>query len=878
MGRTSKFFFPVPGRRASVLPPAKTESIPTTSSSSNSRPPQQRQQQPLSKAQRLLGTGNLNIDSPSREDDGTWRSYTPSSTTRSRAATSPSRMSIEIAESTTEDNAFSASEGGGVPPIRLDCKASPTLLGRGAVMRGDYGGGEDMASDLPDIRLERSNSTLRSYYDRGSTPLAVSQQTSASSARDLALRKGYQPVVSNMLHSPLSPHGIDSIAKDDGDDDVTTHNRDRGSYFPSSPMQPPKKKTSRLDLTRLFHKKSKDAQSLRPPSVASGISSSSATDAAYARKLGNNPPIVRQKSAVVSPPVDRLRDEKTVQFQSDHHATDDLWDHYEQRVYADRSPAPVPEPRAAVAAKVPVITAPRPRHEAPNGVAYPDLRPRNKHDGRDTAPPPSAHAAWRARDHLGAGGGGGGQNWDATSRVSDSSKTTGTSRRSVFSNSNLQQNSILSLSESSSSDDEERGDDKDTFESDGMGNGARRAGERNTARSQTNGGTTHKSSSSTTSSSAKKQSSSSKIRQKPKPLRNLDAFPRPASSTSHPSLNTPSPHHSNFLTIPSPISPHLSGPWRSSASSPPTTAIPPPGGALPGVPQGVRRQPSSASKASTMRSVNSSRTASTLRSTAPRSRPLVEGLPSPVSPMSPGHERQGSEGTGYSNGFNGYTNGYSNGNGYANGNGNGYTNGHNTHLPIGSATSTHTSSRSPNPSYAVPAVPTSATAAAANLMAVTPQEQALLSALRRKRARMRDKILAEGSLDVGTASVVTIGGGGGGGGGAGRNLGGGSGLMLRGSVRSGMSNSSTVSGESVVFCLDNNNGGPVTNGAGGQKSVRSARSVRSERSDRERFGGVGMRGESGRGNGNGRENGRGRGRGNGREKERVSWVLLRDGR
>ncbi|KFY58590.1 hypothetical protein V496_06064 [Pseudogymnoascus sp. VKM F-4515 (FW-2607)] len=461
MGRTSKFFFPVPGRRASVLPSSKSDAAaptPSSSSSSNTRPPPQRPQQPLSKAQRLLGTGDLNIDAPTRDDDGTWRSYTPSST-RSRAATSPSRMSIEIAESTTEDDAFSVSEGG-VPPIRLNGKASSTLLGRGTTMRAEYGG-EDMASDLPDIRSERSNSTLRSYYDRGSTPLAVSQQTSASSARDLALRKGYQPAISSMPHSPL---GIDSIAEDDGSDDNRDRdNRDnRDSYYPTSPMQPPKKKTSRLDLTRLFHKKSKDS-SLRPPttsrtpSIASGVSST--TDAAYSRKLSKTPPAARKKSAVASPPVDRLRDEKTVQFQNDHHATDDLWDHYEQRAYVDRSPKPETARVAkAAAAAVPVIASPRPRHEAPNGVSYPDLRPRGGHDSRDAAAPP--HSAWRARDHLG----GNGQNWDATSRVSDSSKTTGTSRRSVFSNSNLQQNSILSLSESSSSDDDDGGGEEERGE------------------------------------------------------------------------------------------------------------------------------------------------------------------------------------------------------------------------------------------------------------------------------------------------------------------------------------------------------------------------------------------------------------------------------
>lgn len=45
------------------------------------------------------------------------------------------------------------------------------------------------------LKKEQSTSTLRSYYDRKQSPLAVSQQTSASSARDFALRKGCPPVI-----------------------------------------------------------------------------------------------------------------------------------------------------------------------------------------------------------------------------------------------------------------------------------------------------------------------------------------------------------------------------------------------------------------------------------------------------------------------------------------------------------------------------------------------------------------------------------------------------------------------------------------------------------------------------------------------------------
>ncbi|MCJ1432930.1 hypothetical protein MMC27_002288 [Xylographa pallens] len=51
------------------------------------------------------------------------------------------------------------------------------------------------------IHKKHSASTINSYYDAAVTPLAVSQQTSASSARDMALRKGCPPVVSPLRYT-----------------------------------------------------------------------------------------------------------------------------------------------------------------------------------------------------------------------------------------------------------------------------------------------------------------------------------------------------------------------------------------------------------------------------------------------------------------------------------------------------------------------------------------------------------------------------------------------------------------------------------------------------------------------------------------------------
>lgn len=72
----------------------------------------------------------------------------------------------------------------------LHLKASSVLLHEEFNINGDN------ASSLQSRRLRvyGSNSTLNSYYDAQKTPLAISQQTSDSSRRDFALRKG-SPVV-----------------------------------------------------------------------------------------------------------------------------------------------------------------------------------------------------------------------------------------------------------------------------------------------------------------------------------------------------------------------------------------------------------------------------------------------------------------------------------------------------------------------------------------------------------------------------------------------------------------------------------------------------------------------------------------------------------
>lgn len=95
------------------------------------------------------------------------------------------------------------------------------------------------------LNREESSSTLRSYYDRQKSPLTVSQQTSASSARDFALRKGCAPVI-QCSHRNMTDPG-----------------RPEHTFWTNKAA--PKKRPGRLDLSVLFPKLSPRSGSLLSP-------------------------------------------------------------------------------------------------------------------------------------------------------------------------------------------------------------------------------------------------------------------------------------------------------------------------------------------------------------------------------------------------------------------------------------------------------------------------------------------------------------------------------------------------------------------------------------------------------------------------------------
>jgi hypothetical protein len=410
MGRTSKFSFPYPGRKHTSKEP-KITTAPYVVSGHNT-----------SKAQKILGTaGDLNIDSPirDRDDNISWSSFRrPSS----------GGMSVAISESTQADDLSYASNNcnwdGESYRGELQTKASSTLLG--------YRYQDEASTDTSSIRrklhTEHSSSTLRSYYDRQNSPLSVSQQTSASSARDLALRKGFPPVTqyprSPLLHS-------DSL-------DPEEYYYDIPQTPKSTTSQSSKKKPARLDLTRLFPKPRKDGGeavlgteyvTLSPSAMSQESSSTRYSDRDGPRKL--------------TKPESRSRKSKKAQSETSsthRHRKERLSNVYEDQEYFPKKP---PIPQRSSSRQNPE----EPTQNCPMRDNYDPVKPQSREVHKSASEDQFSWANIRASLASSP--------WETRSFTSNSSRNTKGSRHtsaSIMSNSDLRNNSVLSISSDEDSD------------------------------------------------------------------------------------------------------------------------------------------------------------------------------------------------------------------------------------------------------------------------------------------------------------------------------------------------------------------------------------------------------------------------------------------
>ncbi|KAF2493329.1 hypothetical protein BU16DRAFT_76738 [Lophium mytilinum] len=240
MARGSKFSFPIPGRRnhgkKDVI---ETSSIPSVESHYPEYTPRVEDPSKPSKAERLLGTSNLAIrQQPSLPQPPTRTAPVPIP----EPPQSPGYMTVTVSEASfgsdcTDHASSTAVEDVAHPPRWQSIHPRPSSNLLGNAYNDDRGRAGSIGSTVSRrIQGQGSSSTLRSFYDAHKSPMSVSQQTSASAVRDMALRKGERPIQHQGEHAKSTPN-------------LTSH-----QDLEAAKRQAKKNKPPRLDLSRLFPK------------------------------------------------------------------------------------------------------------------------------------------------------------------------------------------------------------------------------------------------------------------------------------------------------------------------------------------------------------------------------------------------------------------------------------------------------------------------------------------------------------------------------------------------------------------------------------------------------------------------------------------------
>ena len=230
MARTFKFSFPLPRRKSS---PDKQHGLPPQriySDDGDDYP----LASPGAKAEEVLGTSDPNSaglgDKPRMNVLRKHPSFM--SVTISDAGSDSVKGDDEIRSgtSTPGDRAYDR------PSLARNQPSSP-LLGRSFTTAIE---GRNSASEVPSpqAHYSPSSTTLRSHYDPAMSPLAVSQQTSASSVRDMALRKGLPTVSSTLTQDASQPMST-----------VDPH-----PEISQEKLEPAKRRPPHIDLSSLFPK------------------------------------------------------------------------------------------------------------------------------------------------------------------------------------------------------------------------------------------------------------------------------------------------------------------------------------------------------------------------------------------------------------------------------------------------------------------------------------------------------------------------------------------------------------------------------------------------------------------------------------------------
>lgn len=232
MGR-SKFSFPLPGRRNK----AEKDDVVNSKSSLSLAPtwPSRYTESPstsTSKAHRVLGTSEPMHRTTSKQSSK--HSSTPPSSGYMAVSVSETSLGTATdvrASSATDESGHHARPG---PSARTSLNALRHPYVDGGVRRGS----NNSLSNLP-LHPQRSSSTMHSHYDAKTSPLSISQQTSNSAVRDMALRRGKPQVVSRNHDYTYASHESHPSTREAPSDRGTGNRR-------SKPAQ--------LDIAKLFPK------------------------------------------------------------------------------------------------------------------------------------------------------------------------------------------------------------------------------------------------------------------------------------------------------------------------------------------------------------------------------------------------------------------------------------------------------------------------------------------------------------------------------------------------------------------------------------------------------------------------------------------------
>ncbi len=167
-----RFNFPVPGRR-------RKEDIAIEPSGR------------LLKAQKILGSSQINVDSSAQHWDARSNSGISISLSETNTDYEPSHGSR--LSNLTEGQVVNSQSAGHLPGFDEESGVLPPALIHGD---GDsyYGHDGRSITDASSVRRKLSSSTIVSYYDKSKVPLVISQQTSSS-----AMAKGLPPKASSLL-------------------------------------------------------------------------------------------------------------------------------------------------------------------------------------------------------------------------------------------------------------------------------------------------------------------------------------------------------------------------------------------------------------------------------------------------------------------------------------------------------------------------------------------------------------------------------------------------------------------------------------------------------------------------------------------------------